>query len=89
MPTLSVPSCQWHGCVFLATSYAKRGEDMEFLALCIHHRNQFRVMTNAECAEVARTAQPTTRHAVGTRYVARGYDPDTHAPAAPRGRRIA
>jgi hypothetical protein len=48
------PVCQWPKCPFIAESEIKRGEDMEYLKLCVHHGDQFRAMTNAECAKLAR-----------------------------------
>jgi hypothetical protein len=81
--------CQWPKCPFFAFSEIRRGEGSAFLFLCVHHGNQFRAMTNGECAELAARCEPVEWITAGTRYVARIHDPVAHDAPMRSGRRVA
>jgi hypothetical protein len=51
-------ACQWPGCPLFATSTMRRGESMPSINLCRQHALYFDVMSNADCADIARRAKP-------------------------------
>jgi hypothetical protein len=51
-------ACQWPSCPQFAVSSMRRGEKMDQIYLCRQHALYFDVMSNADCADIARRAKP-------------------------------
>lgn len=69
-------TCQWPGCPYFAAREIRRGERTGFLHLCLHHVNQFRCMTNGECADIAARAVPSHRVPVANKHLIHQPPPD-------------